>query len=79
MNSGLDQNETEFAVNVLAIAFQMLADGHGLLDQVVQVLGDVGLEADRLHDAQNFIAIDKSDLGHSMGVAQNDTCKLKTR
>lgn len=77
MNSGLDQDETEFAVDVLAVALQMLSDGHGLLDQVVQVLGDVGFEADRLHDAQDLVAIDKSDLGYSMGVTKNDTCKEK--
>ena len=30
MNAGLDENEAELAVLVLAVALQMLADGDGL-------------------------------------------------
>lgn len=41
MNAGLDQNKTEFAVHVLTVTFQMLADRDGFLDQVVQILRDV--------------------------------------
>ncbi len=37
VNLGFNQNQTELGVLVLAVALQVLADLHGLLDQVVQV------------------------------------------
>jgi hypothetical protein len=42
VNSALDQNETELGVSVLLVSLKMLADGHGLLDQVVKILRDGG-------------------------------------
>lgn len=41
MNSGLDQNQSVLAVDVLARVLEMLADRHCLLDQMVKVLGDL--------------------------------------
>jgi hypothetical protein len=38
--SGFDKNEAEFRVLVLAIPLEMFPDGHGLLDQHVEILGD---------------------------------------
>ena len=40
MNSRLDQDKTEFGVFVLAIDFEMLADGNRLFDEVPKVLRD---------------------------------------
>lgn len=73
VNTRFNQNQAEFAVDVLTIAFQMLADAHGSLDQEVKVLGNVGLEADGLHDSQNFVAVDESHLSDTVRVTKNDT------
>lgn len=35
MDTGFDENQTVLGVLVLAITFKMLADGDGLLDQMV--------------------------------------------
>ena len=32
VDSGFDENETELGVTILAVALQVLADAHGLLD-----------------------------------------------
>lgn len=45
MDTGLDENETELGVLVLAVALKVLADGNSLLDEVVQILGELGGEA----------------------------------
>jgi len=45
VDTGLDQNEAELGVLVLAVALEVLADGDGLLDEHVKVLGDLGSEA----------------------------------
>jgi hypothetical protein len=42
VDTRLHQNQTELAVAILSVQFQMLAHGHGLLDEVVQVLWQIG-------------------------------------
>lgn len=45
MDTGLDENEAELAVPVLAVGLEVLADGNGLLDKHVEVLWDVWAQA----------------------------------
>jgi hypothetical protein len=45
VDTGLDENEAELAVPVLAVDGKVLADGNGLLDKHVEVLRDVGAQA----------------------------------
>ena len=40
VDAGLDENETELGVLVLAVGLEVLADGDGLLDEVPEVLRD---------------------------------------
>ena len=49
----------------------MLADGDGLLDEVVQVLGDVGGQPLGLQDTQDLVTGDKADLSHTVRVTQD--------
>ena len=41
MNAGLDENEAELGVLILAVGLQVLADGNGLLDKVPKILRDL--------------------------------------
>lgn len=77
MDTGFNQNKTEFTILILAVTFQMLADGNSLLDHVVQIFGDIGFKTDRFHDAQNLVAIDEANLSNTMGITKNDTYKQK--
>lgn len=45
VNPRLDQNETELGVLVVPISLEVLAHGDGLLDEVVEILGDLGGES----------------------------------
>lgn len=45
VDAGLNENEPELAVLVLAIALEVLAHGDGLLDQHVEIFWDFGGEA----------------------------------
>ena len=45
VDTGLDENQAELGVLVLAVALEVLADGDGLLDEVPEVLRDAGREA----------------------------------
>ncbi|KAL3797184.1 hypothetical protein ACHAW5_006046 [Stephanodiscus triporus] len=72
VDAALDEDEAELRVLVLAVALQVLANLHGLLDEHVQVLGDLGGEAVRLEDANDLLPGDAVDLGDAVGVAQDD-------
>ena len=73
MDTRLHQNQTVFGIDVLAAALQMLADGDGLLDQMVEILGDFWGHALRLEDSEDLVAGDASDLGDAVRVTQNHT------
>ena len=45
VDARLHENEAELGVLVLAVALEVLAHGHGLLNQVVQILRDLRREA----------------------------------
>jgi len=42
MDTAFNENETELRVLVLSVLFQVLADSDSLLDEVVQILRDLG-------------------------------------
>lgn len=44
---------------------------HRLLDEAVEVLGDLGREPRRLEDAQDLLSGDGLDLGNAVRVTQN--------
>jgi len=73
VDSALDKDESEFAVLVLLVALQVLADRHGLLDQHVQILGNLGGEASLLEDAKDLVASHRLDLCDAVAVPQDDT------
>ncbi len=62
VNTALHENEAELAVLVLAVELQVLAHGHCLLDQVVQVLWDLRRQAQPLQDAQDLGACHSAHL-----------------
>ena len=57
----------------LAVPLEVLANSDSLLDQVVEVLRDLGSEALRLEDTEDLVAGDKLDLGNTVRVTENDT------
>ena len=62
VDSGLDENKTELGIPVLPVLLQMLADGHGLLDEEVQILWNIGSQTLWLQDTQNLVASNKTHL-----------------
>jgi hypothetical protein len=45
VDTRLNENKTELGVLVLAVTLEVLTDGNSLLDEVVQILGELGSEA----------------------------------
>merc|ERR1719324_1880900 len=73
VDSALNQNESELGILVLPVSLKMLSDGDCLLDQIVAVLGQSGSHSLAFQDTENLVAGDKSDLGNSMTVSEDDT------
>lgn len=73
MDTGLDENQSEFGVLVLAVSLEMLADSNGLLDQHVQILRNLWGEAIGLEDSENLITSNDLDLGDTVRISEHDT------
>ena len=77
MDPRLDEDEPELAVLVLPVLLHMLANADGLLDEVVEVLGNIGSEALDLQDSQDLVTGEVLHLGDTHRVAEGDTYKKK--
>ena len=78
MDTALHENQTEFGIFVFTIAFQMLANSDGFLDQVMQIFGFAGSEAFRFHDAQDFAAGDETGLSDTVRITKNNTWRRQS-
>ena len=72
MNTTLHKNELVLLVLVLPVLLEVLSHDHSLLDEVVEILGDVGGETILLQDAEHALSSHRSDLGNSVGVTEDD-------
>ena len=72
VNSGFDENESVFGVFVLSEFFDVLADGDGLLDQVVEILRNLRSAAVLFEDSQDFLASQEPDLRNAVLVSKDD-------
>jgi hypothetical protein len=73
VDTGFNKNQTELGVLVLAVALQVLADGDSLLDELVQVFGDLRSETVGLQDTEDLVTSNTLDLRNAVGVTENDT------
>ena len=73
MDSALDENESELAVLILSVSLQVLPHVDCLLDQVVEILGDLGGETVLLQDSENLVTGDSLDLRDTVVVSEDDT------
>jgi len=73
MNTRLDENQTELAISILSILLQMTADVNSLLDQMIQILWQLGGQTGGFEDSENLVAGDLRDLWDSKTISENDT------
>ena len=73
VDTGLHKNESEFAILVLPEDAKMLSNGHSLLHELVQVLGDGRGQAVLLEDAQDLAAGHRLDLSDALAITKDDT------
>ena len=73
MDSALDEDEAELAILILSVSLQVLPNVHGLLDQVVEVLGDLRSETVLLQDSEDLVSSDSLNLRNTVVVSEDDT------
>jgi len=73
VNTGLDENEAELGVLVLAVALEMLADGDSLLDKHVQVFWNLWCKTIAAENAEDLVPCDDLNLRNSVGIPQDNT------
>ena len=73
MDSALDEDEAELAILILSVSLQVLPNVHGLLDQVVEVLGDLRSETILLQDSEDLVSSDSLNLRNTVVVSEDDT------
>ena len=56
MDSGLLDGQSVFGILVISVLFEMLSDIKGLLDQMVEVLGDLGGQALLSEDSLDLLS-----------------------
>jgi len=73
VDSALDEDEAELAILILSVSLQVLPNVHGLLDQVVEVLGDLRSETVLLQDSEDLVSSDSLNLRNTVVVSEDDT------
>ncbi len=73
VDSAFDENESELAVLVLSVSLQVLSNVDSLLDQVVEIFGNLGGESVLLQDSEDLVSSDTLDLGDAVVVSKDDT------
>ena len=73
MDTGLDEDKSVLAVNVLAGSLKMLANGDGLLDEMVQILWELWSHSLGLEDAEDLVSGKTADLSNSVGIPEDNS------
>ena len=72
MNTGFDADKSELGVGILSLLFQVLTNLDSLLDEVVEVFGDLGGKTRLLQDSEDFAAGDALHLWDSVAISEGD-------
>lgn len=73
VDSALNENESELTVLILSVSLQVLPNVDGLLDQVVEIFGDLGGKTVLLQDSEDLVSSDALNLGDTVVVSEDDT------
>ncbi len=73
MDTGLNENQVELGVLILAVGIKMLAHANGLLNEEIEILGEFSCEAGGLENTENFVSGNGIDLGNAVLITKDDT------
>lgn len=73
VDSGFDQNQSEFSIFVFSVSFQMFSDRNSFFDQVVQIFWNFWSQTVGFQNSQNFVTSDNFGLGNTVSISQQNT------
>ena len=73
VDSGLDQNESEFTVDISSEFLNMLSNIDGFLDKMVKIFWDGGGVSSNLQDSEDFRSGDTLNLWDTVLISENNT------
>ena len=73
MDSGFDQNESEFTIDIGSEFLNVLSDVDGFLDKMVKIFWDGGGGSSNLEDSEDFRSSDTFDLWDTVLISKNNT------
>jgi len=73
VDTGLDQDETELGILILAVDLEVLTNRDSLFDEVPEILGDLGSKTAGLQDTEDLVTSDKTHLWDTMRVTESNT------
>ena len=73
MNSGFNQNQSEFTVFIGSLGLDMLSDVNSFLDKMVKIFWDGWSNSVNLQNSENFLSGDATDLGDTVLISEEDT------
>ena len=73
MDSGLDEDQSEFAISVSSLLLDMLSNVNSLLDQVVEILWQGGSDSIDLEDSKNLRSGDSFNLRNTVLISKENT------
>ena len=73
VNSGFDQNQSEFSVSIGSLDLDMLSDVNSFLDKMVKIFWDGGSGSSNLQDSEDLRSSDSLDLWDTVLISENYT------
>ena len=73
MDSGFDQNESEFTIDISSEFLNVLSDVDGFLDKMVKIFWDGGGASSNLKNSEDLGSGDTLDLWDTVLISKNNT------
>ena len=73
VDSGLNENKSEFTILIGSELLNMLSDVDSLLDQAVKILGKLRSDTVDLKESQNLGSSDTLDLWNTVAISEDNT------
>ena len=73
MDSGFDQNKSEFTIDIGSEFLNVLSDVDGFLDKMVKIFWDGGGGSSNLEDSEDLRSSDTFDLWDTVLISENNT------
>jgi len=73
MNSGFDENQSEFSVSVCSELLNMLSNIDGFFDKMIEIFWEAWCDSGNLKNSKNLLSCNRFDLWNTVLISENNT------